>query len=82
MNDRHRRVERLRCKYATPAERKAREIIDAMMKVGQTMGRVTKVLKRNREMINKAAEKSAIEQMCRSGKVELEDFEKLKEVAE
>lgn len=62
MNNRHRRVERLRSKYATPSERKAWEIIDAM--------------------INTAAEKLAIEQMCRPGKVELEDFENLKEVAE
>lgn len=33
MNNRHRRVERLRRKYETSAERKAREIIDAMIKL-------------------------------------------------
>ncbi|MBS6069799.1 MULTISPECIES: hypothetical protein [Enterococcus] len=82
MNNRRRRVERLRRKYETPAERRARDIIAAMMKVGQTMGQIAKVLKRNQEMINQAADKSVIEQMCRPGKVELEDFEKLTEVAE
>lgn len=47
MNDRHRRVERLRRKCETPTERWSREIIQAFLKVGQTMGQVTKVLKKS-----------------------------------
>lgn len=35
MNNRNRRVERLRRKYETPAERRSRNIIQAFLKFGQ-----------------------------------------------
>lgn len=57
MNKRQRRVEKLRRKYETPTERNARIVIVAMMKVGQTMGQLAKIIMKNQEMINNAAEK-------------------------
>lgn len=57
MNNRHRRVERLRREYESPADRKALQIINAMMKVGLTMGRLAKVVKKNQQVLNEVAEK-------------------------
>lgn len=55
MNDRHRRVERLRVKCETPEHKLARHITQAMGKVGQTIGEVSEILKKNQNIIIKAA---------------------------
>ena len=47
MNNRHRRVERLRRKYETPAENWSRGIIQAFLKVGQVAREAGKILEKD-----------------------------------
>ncbi len=46
MNNRHRRVKRLRRKYETPGERWSREIIQAFLKFGQKASEAAKKLEK------------------------------------
>lgn len=46
MNNRRRRVERLRRKYETPTERWSRQIVQAFLKVGQETKKAAKGLER------------------------------------
>lgn len=74
MNDRHRRIARLKKKerpkglleIEPPKIEFPNELFESLKRFG----------------CSATAARNAIEQMCRPGKVELEDFEKLTEVAE
>lgn len=74
MNDRHRRIARL----------KKNERSKGLLEIAPPMVEFPKDLFESLERLgySATAARNAIEQMCRPWKVELEDFEKLTEVAE